>query len=78
VVSCPLFPSTTSFAAASDSWHVHSSSPLPAADQVSGAGYSECEVETDTTTLQVETSATALELEMNAADLELETSVASL
>jgi hypothetical protein len=78
VVSCPLFPSTTSFVAAGDSCNIHSSSPLPAADQVYGAGYSKCEVETDMATLQVETSAAALELEMDATDLELETSASSL
>jgi hypothetical protein len=78
VVSCPLFSSTISFATASDSWHVHSSSPLLVADQVLGAGYSECEVETDATALQVEISVVALELETNAADLELETSTTSL
>jgi hypothetical protein len=34
VVSCPLFPSTTSSAAVGDSCHVHSSSPLVTADHV--------------------------------------------
>jgi hypothetical protein len=68
----------TSSTTASDSWHVHSSSPLPVADQVWGAEYSECEVETDATALQVETSTAALELEMDVANLELETYVASL
>jgi hypothetical protein len=35
VVSCPLFPSTTSSAAVGDSCHIHySSSPLPMADHV--------------------------------------------
>jgi hypothetical protein len=75
VVSCPLFPLTTSSTAMSDYWHVHSLLPLPTADQVKGAGYSECEVETNAVALQVETSAVALELKTDAANLELETSL---
>jgi hypothetical protein len=78
VVSYPLFPLTTSSATAGDSYHIHSLSPLPTAAQVLGAGYSECEVETDVANLQVETYAAALELETDATDLELETSVAYL
>jgi hypothetical protein len=69
---------TESSAATGDSCHVHSSSPLPASDQVQGLGYSESEVETDTATLQLETSAVTLELETDAADLELETDAAGL
>jgi hypothetical protein len=58
-----------SFAAVSDSCHVHFSSPLPVSDQVHGLGYSESEVETN---------AAALELEMNVATLELETDTTAL
>jgi hypothetical protein len=61
-----------------DSCHVYSSSPLPAADQVWGEGYSKYEVETNVAALQVETSAAALELETDVAILELETFAASL
>jgi hypothetical protein len=61
-----------------DSYHIHSSSPLPASDQVQGAGYSESEVETDTAALQLETSTDDLELETNITALELETDAAGL
>jgi hypothetical protein len=55
-----------------DSFHIHSSSPLPASDQVQGVGYSESEVETDAAALQLETPVTDLKLEMDATALELE------
>jgi hypothetical protein len=71
MVSCPLLPWMTFFAAADDSCHIHSSSLLPVFDQVQGAGYSESEVEADVAALQLETSAIAFELEMDGADLEL-------
>jgi hypothetical protein len=61
-----------------DSYHIHSLSPLPASDQVQGAGYSESEVETDTAALQLETSTDDLELETNVTALELETDAAGL
>jgi hypothetical protein len=67
-----------SSAVAGDSYHVHSSSPLPVFDQVQGMDYSESEVETDAAVLQLETFAAALELEMDAATLELEPNVAAL
>jgi hypothetical protein len=72
MTSCPLFPWTTSSAAAVDSCHIHSSSPLAISDQVQGVGYSESEVETDATDLKLEIDAAALELEMDIAGLELE------
>jgi hypothetical protein len=61
-----------------DSYHIHSSSPLSASDQVQGAGYSESEVETDAAALQLETSTADLELDTNVTALELETDVAGL
>jgi hypothetical protein len=61
-----------------DSYHIHSSSPLPVSDQVQGAGYSESEVETDAAALQLETSTADLELETNVTALELETDAAGL
>jgi hypothetical protein len=61
-----------------DSYHVHSSLPLPLSDQVQGTGYSESEVENDEAALQLETFATALELETYAAALELEPNTAAL
>jgi hypothetical protein len=67
----------TSSAAAVDSSHVHSSSPLTAFDQVQGVGYFDSEVETDVTTLESETVA-ALKLEKDAVPLELETDVVPL
>jgi hypothetical protein len=54
------------------SCHVHSSSPLPAFDQVQGAGYSVSKLETEVAALQFETSAADLELEMDTTALELE------
>jgi hypothetical protein len=78
IVACHLLSWMKSSAAAGDSCHVHSSSLLPASDQLQGMGYSESEVETDTSALQLETSMTALELETDAAALELETSVTAL
>jgi hypothetical protein len=68
----------TSSAAAGDSYHIHSSSPLAASDQVQGAGYSESKVETNATDLELETSMANLELEMDATALELEIDVAGL
>jgi hypothetical protein len=62
----------TSFAAATDSYHVHSSLPL-ATDQVQGAGYFEFEVEMDMAALELETDMTALELETDTSVLDLET-----
>jgi hypothetical protein len=73
-----LLPWTTSSAAAGDSCHVHSSSPLPVSDQVQGVGYSESEVETNMTALQLETFVATLELETDTVDLELETDTADL
>jgi hypothetical protein len=70
-------PWRTSSAAAGDSCHVHSLSPLPTSDQVHGAGYSESRVETDTAALKLETSATDLELEIDATALELEADTSS-
>jgi hypothetical protein len=67
-----------SFAAAGDSCHVHSSSPLPVSDQVQGVGYTKSEVETDAAALELETFTTTLELEMNTAALELEIDAAAL
>jgi hypothetical protein len=67
-----------SSAAAGDSCHLHSSSPLHAYDQVQGTGYSKSEVETDMAVLQLETSATALKLETSVAALELETDATGL
>jgi hypothetical protein len=61
-----------------DSCHVHSSSPLPALDQLQGTGYSESVEETDAAVIQLETSTTALEWEMDATALELETYMAAL
>jgi hypothetical protein len=72
MVSCPLFPWTTSSAAVVDTCHIHSLLPLAAADQVQGAGYSESEVETDVVDLKLETDVAALELEMDATALEVE------
>jgi hypothetical protein len=63
MVSCPLFPWTTSSAAVADSCHIHSLSPLATSDQVQGVGYSESEVETDATNLELETDAATLKLE---------------
>jgi hypothetical protein len=68
----------TSFTVATDSCHKHSSSPLPAADLVQGAGYSESEMETEAANLKLETNAAAFELETDAAALELETNVVIL
>jgi hypothetical protein len=68
----------TSFAVAADSCHVHSSSPLTTADQMHGMGYSESEMETDTTDLELETDATAFELETDTIALELETDATTL
>jgi hypothetical protein len=68
----------TSFTAAGDSCHIHSSSPFSTSDQVQGAGYSEFEVETDVTALQLETSVPDLELETVATALELETDTTNL
>jgi hypothetical protein len=67
----------TSSAAAADSCHIHSSSPLVVSDQVRGVGYSKSEVETDVADLELETDVTALELEIDATllDLEMETDV---
>jgi hypothetical protein len=62
----------------SDSYHVHSSLPLPASDQVQGAGYSESEVETNAAALQLETFVADLKLEMDATALELETDAVGL
>jgi hypothetical protein len=73
MVSCPLFPWTTSSAAAADSCHVHSLSPLAVTDQVQGAGYSKSEVETDIADLQLETDVATLELETDTTTLKLET-----
>jgi hypothetical protein len=56
-----------------DSYHVHSSSPLAAADLVQGVGYSESEVEADVSDLELETNAASLGLETDAAALKLET-----
>jgi uncharacterized membrane protein YkoI len=67
-----LLPWRTSSAAAGDSYHIHSSSPLPASDQEQGAGYSESEVETNMAALQLETSMTELKLETDTTALELE------
>jgi hypothetical protein len=67
-----------SFAAAGDSCHVHSSSPLPTSYQVQGVGYTKSEVETDAAALELETFTTTLELEMNTAALELEIDAAAL
>jgi hypothetical protein len=64
--------------AVSDSCYVHSSSPLPASDQVQESGYSKSEVEFDQGALQLETSRVALKLEMNVASLELETNAVGL
>jgi hypothetical protein len=61
-----------------DSYHVHSSSPLHASDQLQGAGYSESEVETNRATLQLETSMADPKLEMDATALELEADVTGL
>jgi hypothetical protein len=60
-----------------DSGDVHSSSPLAAANQVQGAGYSESEVETNATDLKLGTNVATLELEMDAAALKLETHIYS-
>jgi hypothetical protein len=68
----------TSSTAVAGSCHVHSSSPLAASDHMQGPGYSESEVETDTTALELETTMAALELEMNATALELETDTTAL
>jgi hypothetical protein len=73
MVSCPLFPWTTSSTAAADSFHVHSLSPLVVADQMQGVGYSESEVETDAVDLKLQTNVAALELETDAGTLDLET-----
>jgi hypothetical protein len=67
-----------SSAAADDSCHVHSSSSLPASDQLQGARYFESEVETNTSALKLETFVAALELETNVAALELETDTDAL
>jgi hypothetical protein len=77
MVSCPLFPWTTSSTTVVDAYHVHSSSPLATSDHVQGAGFSESEVETDTTGLELETDVAALELETDTTilDLEIETDV---
>jgi hypothetical protein len=60
------------------SYHIHSLSPLPAYDQVQGAGYSKFEVETDAAALQLETSAVDLELETDATALKLEVDATGL
>jgi hypothetical protein len=73
MVSYPLLPWMTFSAAAVDSCHVHSSSPLNASDQVQGAGYSKFEVEIDAADLELETDAAALEMETDADALDLET-----
>jgi hypothetical protein len=73
-----LLPWRTSSAAAGDSYHVHSSSPLAASDQVQGVGYYESEAETDAAALQLETSAACLKLEKDATALELEAGAAGL
>jgi hypothetical protein len=87
MVTCPLLPWTTSSAAAVDSCHVHSSSPLTTSNQVQGARYFESEVETgadafeletNVASLKLETDAAALELEMDAGALELETDTTAL
>jgi hypothetical protein len=80
MVACPLLPWTISSAAAVDSCHVHSSSPLATSDHVQGAGYSEFEVETDVAALKLETDAAALELEteVGALKFEMETDVSQL
>jgi hypothetical protein len=71
-------PWRTSFAATGDSYHVHSSLPLPTSNREQGAGYSEFEVESDAATLQLKSSVADLELETDATALELEADVASL
>jgi hypothetical protein len=63
----------TSFIAVADSCHVHSSSPLTAADQVQGAGYSKSEVKTDAADFELEMDATTLELETDVTAPKLET-----
>jgi hypothetical protein len=73
-----LLPWRTSSAAAGDSYHIHSSSPLPTSNQVQGAGYSKSEVETDVAALQLETSVADLKLETDATVLELEADTAGL
>jgi hypothetical protein len=73
MVSCPLFPWTTSSATAADSCHVHSLSPLAVTDQVQGARYSKSEVESDIADLQLETVVATLELETDTTTLKLET-----
>jgi hypothetical protein len=62
----------TSSAAAADSYHVHSSSPL-VVDQVEGVGYSESEVETNMAALKLEMDMVTLEFETDASVLDLET-----
>jgi hypothetical protein len=78
LVSCPLLPWRTTSAATGDSYHVYSSSPLPASDRVQGVGYSESNVETDAVALQLETSMADLELETDATTRESETDAAGL
>jgi hypothetical protein len=78
MVSCPLFPWTTSSATTADSCHVHSSSPLAASDHVQGAGYSKSKVEIDAANLKLDTDAAALELETDATTLKLETYITIL
>jgi hypothetical protein len=68
----------TSFAVATDSCHVHSSSPLTTTDQMHGVGYSESEMETDATDLELETDTIALKLETDVIALELETDATAL
>jgi hypothetical protein len=67
-----------SSAATVESCHLHSSSPLARQqgamfDQVQGAVYSECEVETDVASLELEMDMAALKLEMDMVTLKLET-----
>jgi hypothetical protein len=78
IIACPLLSWMKSSAAVGDSCHVHSSSPLPASDQVQRSGYSKSEVETDVTALELETDAVGLKLETSTAGLELETSATDL
>jgi hypothetical protein len=81
-MSCPLLKLLLSWmkssAAAGDSRHVYSLSPLAASDQVQGLGYSGSKVETDVVALQLETSAATLELAMDSVALELGTDAAGL
>jgi hypothetical protein len=78
MVACPLLSWTTTSAAAVDSYHIHSSSPLAVSKQVQGTEYSESEVETDAAALKLETDAAALKLETDTAALELETNTSAL